>query len=246
MDNELHIREWLSDYALGSLGKDEKGVVEAHLAHCEACQVELHSYQAVMGLLSLAAPEFEPPRTLKQAVLQKALKLPGAVQAGKKQPAPPARLAGFRHWLGGQVPVWGLLPVLLLAVALLTSTMVLWRQNQQYAMNRVSTFMVVDLTAASSASQATGWIVISRDGVSGTLIVEGLPPLAAGHQYQLWLVNGGTRASGAIFSVNSYGYASVWVKSPTPLIKFSSFGITIEPSGGSKGPTGPKVLDGKL
>jgi anti-sigma-K factor RskA len=49
-----------------------------------------------------------------------------------------------------------------------------------------------------------------------------------------------------VFSVDSKGYASIWVYSQAPLIQYQQFGITIEPTGGSLGPTGAKVLGGKL
>jgi anti-sigma-K factor RskA len=246
MEDEPHIREWLSDYALGCLEGHEKAVVEAHLAHCETCRVELREYQAVVAQLSLAAPEYAPPAHLKQAILQNSVKPPVDTKDTRLRSVRPKWFQRLRLWLGFPVPAWGLVGLALVAVILFASTVLLYQQNQQYALNRVNEFQVVDLSGASGAPQATGWIVISHDGFSGTLIVQGLPTLPSGHQYQLWLVQGGKRVSGAVFSVNAYGYASVWVKSSAPLIQFNQFGITIEPSGGSTAPTGPKVLGGNL
>ncbi len=74
-------------------------------------------------------------------------------------------------------------------------------------------------------------------------MVDHLPVLDPDElQYQLWLIQDGQRTSGAVFSVNKYGYGSVWVSSPEPLSSYSDFGISIEPAGGSPGPTGDKVL----
>jgi anti-sigma-K factor RskA len=89
-------------------------------------------------------------------------------------------------------------------------------------------------------------IVISLEGTHGTLVVDNLPPLEEDQQFQLWLVRDSQRASGGVFSVDEDGYGSVWVSSPEPLASYTGFGITIEPAGGSAGPTGEKVLGNDL
>ena len=88
--------------------------------------------------------------------------------------------------------------------------------------------------------------MVSTDGEHGTLVVDGLPALDEERQYQLWLIEDGQRTSGGVFSVNPEGYGSLWVLSPEPLSGYSAFGITIEPAGGSPGPTGAKVLGSTL
>jgi anti-sigma-K factor RskA len=62
----------------------------------------------------------------------------------------------------------------------------------------------------------------------------------------LWLIQDGQRTSGGVFSVSDEGYGSLWISSPEPLATYSAFGITIEPAGGSPGPTGDKVLGSPL
>jgi hypothetical protein len=48
--------------------------------------------------------------------------------------------------------------------------------------------------------------------------------------------------SGAVFSVDEDGYRGLEIESDEPLQDFESFGITVEPAGGSPGPTGDRVL----
>jgi anti-sigma-K factor RskA len=105
---------------------------------------------------------------------------------------------------------------------------------------------VVALAGTEAAPAATGTIVISGDGEYGTLVVDGLPPLDAARQYQLWLIEDGQRTSGGVFSVSSEGYGAMEIASPEPLSRYSAFGITVEPAGGSPGPTGDKVLGSAL
>jgi anti-sigma-K factor RskA len=52
----------------------------------------------------------------------------------------------------------------------------------------------------------------------------------------------GQRSSGGVFSVNPDGYASHEILAPLPVSQYDSIGITVEPFGGSPGPTGAKVL----
>ena len=105
-------------------------------------------------------------------------------------------------------------------------------------------FSTVKLTGTSNAPGATGVLVISQDGNLGTLIVDNLPPLDASRQYQLWLIQDGQRTSGGVFSVSPAGYGAMTVNSKLPLITYTTFGITIGPTGGSPGPTGAKVMGG--
>jgi anti-sigma-K factor RskA len=104
----------------------------------------------------------------------------------------------------------------------------------------------VHMNGTQAAPAAQGVIVISADGDHGTLVVDNLPSLQAGKQYQLWLIDDGKRTDGGVFSVDKDGYGSLWVSSPRPLVSYASFGVTIEPQGGSPGPTGQKVLGGGL
>jgi anti-sigma-K factor RskA len=104
----------------------------------------------------------------------------------------------------------------------------------------------INLTGTEAAPEATGLLVVSLDGEHGTLVVDGLAPLGQEQQYQLWLIQDGQRTSGGVFSVSEEGYGSLWISSPEPLSSYGAFGITIEPAGGSPGPTGDKVLGGAL
>jgi anti-sigma-K factor RskA len=75
----------------------------------------------------------------------------------------------------------------------------------------------------------------------GTLIADHLEPLSPDQQYQLWLIENGDRLDGGVFDVGDDGYGSLTVRAPEPLDSYA-FGVTIEPAGGSPGPTGPRVL----
>jgi len=243
MSQEEHVIEWLPAYALGSLDLEERGRVGAHLATCPLCQKELLAYQVVVEQLPLAVPQQTPPSRLRQAILNRVSVQP----AGKPESAAaavrkPTWLERLRQALLLPVPAWGLVALFLLLIGLLAGNLFLLQRNQDLAAGSAGDFQVVRMVGTSAAAAANGWIVISQDGEAGTLIVQDLPPLSDDHQYQLWLVKDGERSSGGVFSVDEKGYASVWVYSHEPLSDYQQFGITIEPYGGSPGPTGSKVL----
>jgi anti-sigma-K factor RskA len=238
MASELHVSELLPAHALGSLDEEEAVRVAEHLEYCPACRAKLVPYLEVAGQLALAAPEMVPPARVKQQLMRR-------VDRRRTVPESAQGRGWWQQWAGlfrRSAPAWALASVILI-VALAASTIWLWQQVYGGTAGRMQ---VVALVATGAVHGATGKLVISMDGEYGTLVVDGLSPLDAGHQYQLWLMRDGQRTSGGVFSVNQQGYGVLDISAPQPLISYSSFGITIEPSGGSSGPTGEKVLGGSL
>lgn len=237
MSSELHAIEALPAYALGCLDADEANQVAEHLAVCPLCRAELASYQAVADRLVLAACDADPPAALKGQLL-------GLIQAPPElRPSWWQRLADlFRA-----APVaWGAAALALIAL-LVVSNLVWWQQaSRREPLVTSGGMQVVTMVATDAAPGAVGTLVISEDGEYGTLVVDRLPALDAGHQYQLWLIRDEERTSGGVFSVNDEGYGALPISSPAPLSSYPAFGITIEPAGGSSGPTGDKVLGGDL
>jgi anti-sigma-K factor RskA len=234
MVTERHFFDELPAYALGSLDKEEAQQVRQHLDGCSVCRAELVAYQNVTEQIGLAAPQIEPPAELRQKVLARAGQSQKAAQVEK-----PA--FNFSDWIRSWITPWRF-AAFLLVLALAVGNLFFWSQSQQAQTG----FRTIRLAGTSVSQQAVGMIVISREGEYGTLVVDHLKPLDAQHQYQLWLIKDGLRTSGGVFSVNDSGYNSLLVYSPSPLSSYNSFGITVEPVGGSPGPTGPKVLGGSL
>jgi len=233
---EPHVIELMPAYALDCLEDDEMFRVAEHLAGCPACRARLADYQAVVDQLALAAPDATPSPGLKQRLMARAQ--PASARAVQASAVPwRQRLAVFMQ---RAMPVWGVAS-LVLVLALAVSNLMLWqRVNQPAAMRTVA------LHGTGAAPKAMGILVISADGQEGALIVDGLPPLDEAHQYQIWLIEDGQRVSGGVFSVKADGYGMLWVSAPWPLTSYKALGITIEPAGGSPGPTGDKVLGGSL
>jgi anti-sigma-K factor RskA len=188
--------------------------------------------------LSFAAPIAAPSPDLKERLMQRVRTAP----AEQRAPVQTAK----RPWLERLLPVWGLASLCLL-IGLAGSNLVLWQRLSQLQIGTTSLGMrAVPLSAPVTGSTATGFVLISADGEDGALIVDGLPPLKEGQEYQLWLIRDGQRISGAVFSTDENNYGGTRIRAPRSLLDYSAVGITIEPEGGSPAPTGTQVLGGPL
>jgi anti-sigma-K factor RskA len=240
MSSESHVLELLPAYALGCLDEDELIFVSEHLAGCPLCQAELQTYQLTVDQLALTVPAVAPPPDLKRRLMAR-IQTPGSTT-----PAP-ARASWWgtkRNWR--PTPGWGLAGLLLILV-LVASNVLLWQRLNRLAVAIGPGGMrAIPLSSTGLVPQATGFIVISPDGRNGAVIVAGLPPLEPERQYQLWLIRDEERTNGAVFSVDQDGYGGARISAPELLFAYSAVGITIEPAGGSPGPTGDKVLGGPL
>jgi anti-sigma-K factor RskA len=242
MASEQHVTELLPAYALGCLDEAEASRVSEHVVRCAKCRGELQAYRAVANQLALAAPEARPPKRVKQQLMRR-IKHPTAAPVPEPRPGLWQQLSGlFRR----PAPGWALASLILI-VALAAGNIWLWqRVSRGDGGNTAGAIHVVAMMATDAAPHATGKLLISVDGEYGTLVVDGLPPLDPGHQYQLWLIRDGQRTSGGVLSVNAHGYGALEISAPEPLAHYPSFGVTVEPAGGSSEPTGAKVLGGDL
>lgn len=223
------LRELIPAYALGSLDAGEAADVERHMQGCASCRVELADYSLVVDALMLAAPAASPSPALRRSLLAatSAHYIPSARAA-------PSRRRGVDRPLSTR-RAWPVLAVVALAAVVLGG--LLWAAAGRSLLSG----RAVTLIPTGIAPGASGELRIER-GDRITLEVVGLPPLPTGSQYQLWLVAGDERDSGAVFSVDDNGWAEVPVEANRSAADYERFGITIEPAGGSPDPTGERVL----
>lgn len=238
MSTEDQYKELLPAYALDCLDEEDIIIASEHLPVCDSCQAELRAYQAVVDGLALAVPDAEPASDLKRRLMDRVQPVPAQ--------SPTSWWGQLTNLLKRSAPAWGVAGLVLI-VALLIGNLWLWGQlRSSQGVTEPEVLGTIPLIGTEVSPYATGLLVISQDGEHGTLVVDGLGPLSKEQQYQLWLIRDGQRTSGGVFSVSEEGYGSLWISSPEPLSSYSAFGITIEPAGGSPGPTGDKVLGSPL
>ena len=234
-------RDLLPAFTLEALDPDEIRAVDAHLKTCPDCRASLEEYRRVSeGLLFVVPPQAPPPRVRAKLI---------ARMAASKKPA----ASGLRIR-----PIWQLAGGLALAVLLILniSTMVQLQslQRQQIALTRQLQTSQTALAlvaypegrtlSVTGQAKATGTLVLNSELLSGVLFAWGLDPLDEAHTYQVWLIQpDGRRVSGGLFRPEpGQPFVSVVIPSSRPFSDFTGLGVTVEPSGGSPGPTGPRVL----
>lgn len=237
MLGENHVTELLPEYILNALDEEQTLQVVHHLASCDICRQELHAYEQILVDLPFALAASEPPSSIKDRLMTQVRQ----INASPQQNENIGIWQQITGWFKRPVAAWGMVSAAVI-VLLLVSTFWFARQANKLQHNPMGTMDTVAMLGTENAPQSSGWIVISSDGEYGTLIVENLPPLDPSLQYQLWLIQDGIRTSGGVFSVDEHGYGSHEIPAPQSLNLYPTFGVTIEPLGGSRQPTGNKVL----
>jgi anti-sigma-K factor RskA len=103
------------------------------------------------------------------------------------------------------------------------------------------------LTGTADAPSATALLYADPSANTAVFASWNLPALPGDKAYQLWLIDaGGVRTSGGVFQVSSDGSAVFLVHAPQPLSSYRNLGVTVEPTRGSAGPTGVRVLTGSM
>jgi len=233
-----HVAEWLPAYALNILTPEETSRVAGHLATCPACRAELRAYLLTVDELPLALAQTAPRPELKDHLMSE-------IRSRKAKSVPTSPITIWQRlavFLRRSAPAWAMALILVLAVG----NLLLWRRLNQVTTRQATSMRVFALANTADSPRASGSLVLGPSGRYGSLVVDRLPKLDAEHQYQVWLIKDGQRTSGGVFSVGPGGYAAVELHAPVPLIEYQAIGVTVEPAGGSPGPTGAKVLGGDL
>jgi anti-sigma-K factor RskA len=232
--------EMLPAYALGALDADERAAVDAGLARFPELRAELARYQAVTTGLNASVPQRTPPPALKAGLLAKIAPKPAAQPSWWQR----AIDALSQSSLTPRLALAALVLVAGLVLAQAASSHLAYTAEQQKIQSIVagSTEQIV-LNGTANAPEAVAVVHYVDDQLQAAMEVRNLPALDRNQAYQLWLTNSkGERWSGAVFTVPQSGGATVLVNCPEPMHEIVRLGVSIEPAGGSPGPTGPAVL----
>ena len=223
-DDSLH--DLVGLYALGALEGDEHEQFVAHLADCDECRRELDELES--GLLELAWSDAESPPKSLQARVESTVSVTPQVSS----------LAGRRsRWQSALGTAAAVLILLVGVVAL----------NRPSDLERVTAAPdAIELAVPATADFVGHGVlefVYSEEEGRGVLIASGLDQ-AEDQVYQMWLIDGDGPVPAGTFNPDDSGAAVVSVTGvPTA---GHTFGITLEPLGGSDEPTGAVLFATEL
>ncbi|MBL8153326.1 MAG: anti-sigma factor [Anaerolineae bacterium] len=221
MTNEMNcetLRELIPAYSLGATDPDETRQVEAGLKDCPGLAEELAEFQASLIGLARAVPQVEPP---------------AAVLDGLMQRVSAPRRTNRRSW-------WLAAAAVLALIFVVNNLYWIDRLNQAEQKNARS----LSLPSADNgqATGATATVLWTPNDGRAVLTVSQFPAVEAGRVFQGWVRRGSTVQSIGTFQVNPDGSGVLIFDAALLEGSFDAMGVTIEPEGGSDGPTSPPVV----
>ena len=262
MSEHHPLRELAGPYALDILDAGERRAFERHLPTCAECQRAVADARAVAeGLAHLVEP-VDPPAALRARVLEAATVLsnPPAPSSGRPSAgvlawalaaaASVAAIVSGLGWWNAADRLARTERALQAARQTLTATesriadaqSVADRLTRELSVLSAPDVVRVELKGQPGAPAASGRVYWSRSR-GATFTAANLPPLDAGRVYQLWFVTAGPPVSAALVSPDPDGRSATVMPSPAG-VEPTAFALTVEPAGGSPGPTGAMLLIG--
>jgi anti-sigma-K factor RskA len=266
------IEELLPFYVLDALTEEEKDQVDSYLAEHPEARAQVRDLQSGASALPYTVSPVEPPRHVKEALMAR---IQADARAGGSSPArapSSTRAAEESRSLRRGIRFDDIFRVLSLGAAVvailwavLLNAQVAQLQSEVASLNTQvaeqsrsidelvrnmpqtdqSDVITVSLKSTGEQARTLGQLIANPRDTSAVVLISGLPPLAPGKTYQVWLI-GNAPVSAGLLTVNENGQSVLIITSTEAIGSFESLGISIEPEGGSEQPTGDIVVLSKL
>ena len=257
-NNHDALREQAAPYALGALSVAERSAFETHLRGCAECKAEVTAFLSVCGALAQAVEQHDPPAALRGRILA----------AARHAPEPPRRLSAVAPWLAAAAMLAVTVGMGIYTVQLRqrVSNLEVQLRDALVRVDNGERRITVALRAAAAAETPLAILTapdVQRIDLAGQpaaprasarafwsrsrgLVLTGanLPPLPAGRTYQLWFVTSQAPVSAGLLRPDEAGRLTTALNTPADIPAPAALAVTIEPEGGSPGPTGDKYLVG--
>lgn len=246
--------------ALGALDPREAAFLRGHLGSCRRPHRELREAVELAAAIGAAWPEEDAPSPRLRS------RLLAAARSETAGPVATRRAANDRRawWRPLTIAATTVGVAASLALAVQVGENGALRDQLSEARARVSA-MSTDLDTAEAwieRAVATGadaffmsgegpgararfMLVVEADAAGAVLLMSGLPDLAPGRTYELWVERDGAIVGVGTFEPNDRGLAALAIDASLDGIRQAM--VTIEPEGGSEAPTpGDVIMQGDL
>ena len=262
-----HIEELFAFYALGTLSDAERSQVEAYVHSDPGARQRLDEMIRTVSLVPQAITPMKPSAELKAKLMERvradararsesasevASRRPGTAVNARRSSSGPRWAYAFAVaslLLAVGIGTWGL-GVRSEIIRLQSQVSVLEQEVQtqrtvlaQLSLPQAHAFAI---SGTDHQPQAQGQLIADASTGSGVLVVSGLKPLTTGQTYEFWLINDATAVPAGLFKVNEQGQGVLQITQKFTSNSYNAIGVSIEPAGGSKAPTGDIVMLGKL
>jgi anti-sigma-K factor RskA len=248
MSDHEELESTVAAWVLGALDADEAASVRVHVEGCATCQQTAARLRRAAAALPLEVEEISPPDRLRERVYvaaasARASTVPNAPARKRVVPARGGWKPAASIQFGRLQVVLAVATVVLALLIGLSAGDVIGRNSVPPAAAQVARYQLV---GHGTLAGARGTVVNLK--VEGVAFVDfnGLPPVAKGKVYELWLITpGGHPDSAAVFVPDSNGSKVVLVG--LPLNGYSQMAVTSEDApSGSPAPSQQPELYGNV
>jgi anti-sigma-K factor RskA len=248
MSDHEELESSVAAWVLGALDAGEAEAIRVHVEGCASCQEAAGRLRRVVGALPLAVEEATPPPRLRERILTAAATSTRTSQPPVAAPVRRAPKVASRPSLvaraGQRIPLYAVAAVAVLALlagALVGESV---RGTQPPPVSSQVTRFTLAGHAGMTGAQATV-IDLRSDGLA-LVDFRGLPSIAAGRVYEVWLIRSGASPEpAAVFVPDSNGSKVVLVN--RSLAGYTVMAVTDEPGpDGSPAPTEQPQLYGNV
>ena len=234
--NHDELKTLIAPYVLGAVSTDEERTVRSHIMSCEECMREAESFSGAAAALALAVEEAPVPAGFADAIVAK-------VQSERPATAQPAKADWWFRW---RRVFAGVATASVVASIVLASAFLAQRAQVQRYESAVPPLVHGEGMKLAGAGGAVARMVPTADGA--TLFATGLDEAPDRHTYQLWLmkcddpdvIETCDPTSAGTFDITG-GIAVL--ETGSSLEGYDRAAVTVEPDGGSEGPTTLPVID---
>lgn len=238
-----HLHLLTGAYAADALDEPELAAFERHLADCDACVQEVGELRATTARLAEAAAE-QPPPGLRARVLAEI----ATVRQDPPEAAGDDELAARRAARRWPARLFAVAAAVLLLLSLSLTALTI-RLDHRLDRLEAATDQVQAVLAAPDAralparpgAKGAALVVASKSRGQAVFVASGLDQPGPDRAYELWLLGpGGQPRPAGLLNLSGDGRARQLVAGS--LSGAAGIALTVEPAGGSPGPTTNPVV----